>query len=127
MREIKIGNVYKHFKNKYYIILDIVNDCESNNDDVYRKIVVYKALYGEFLTWARDYEMFASEVDREKYPDIKQKYRFEEVNIDTEELSLLQKHIKEHNEFVSLKVGDLGNYINCKFDKEDTYQKKRLK
>ena len=77
MREIKVGNVYKHFKNKYCIVLDIVNDCESNNDDEYKKIIIYKALYGEFLTWARPYEMFASEVDHVKYPDIKQKYRFE--------------------------------------------------
>ena len=36
MREIKIGNVYKHFKNKYYIVTDIVNDCESNNDVEYK-------------------------------------------------------------------------------------------
>ena len=127
MREIKIGNVYKHFKNKYYIILDIVNDCESNNDDEYRKIVIYKALYGDFLIWARDYEMFASEVDHDKYPEIQQKYRFEEVNIETEELSLLQKHIQEHNEIISLKVGDLGNYINSKFSKEDECKKKKLK
>ena len=77
MREIKVGNVYRHFKNKYYIVLDIVNDCESNNE--YKKIVIYMALDGEFLTWARPYEMFASEVDHDKYPDIKQKYRFEEI------------------------------------------------
>jgi hypothetical protein len=83
MREIKIGRVYRHFKNKHYVVLDIVNDCESNNDDEYKKIIIYKALYGERLTWARPYEMFASEVDHEKYPDIKQKYRFEEVDIDT--------------------------------------------
>lgn len=81
MREIKIGHVYKHFKNKYYLVLDIVNDCESNNDAVYKKIVIYKALYGEHLTWARPYEMFASEVDHEKYPEVTQKYRFEEVDI----------------------------------------------
>ena len=76
MREIKVGSIYKHFKNKYYIVLDIVNDCESNNEKEYRKIVIYKALYGENLTWARDYEMFASLVDHNKYPEIKQKYRF---------------------------------------------------
>lgn len=50
MREIKVGSIYKHFKNKYYIVLDIVNDCESNNEKEYRKIVIYKALYGENLT-----------------------------------------------------------------------------
>lgn len=78
MRTIEIGKLYKHFKNKLYQVIDIVNDSESNNDEHYRKIVIYKALYGEGLTWARDYDMFNSEVDHEKYPDVEQKYRFEE-------------------------------------------------
>ena len=77
MREIKIGKIYKHFKGKLYQVLDIVNDSESNNDAEYKKIVIYRALYGEHLTWARPYDMFMSEVDREKYPNIKQQYRFE--------------------------------------------------
>ena len=112
MREIKIGNIYKHFKNKYYMVIDIVNDCESNNDVEYQKIVIYKALYGEFLTWARPYDMFASEVEHDKYPDIKQKYRFEEVKIENEKLNELQQRIQEHNKFINSKAIDLCNYIN---------------
>ena len=112
MREIKVGNIYKHFKNKYYIVLDIVNDCESNNDEEYKKIVIYKALYGDFLTWARPYEMFASEVEHDKYPDVKQKYRFEEVKIENDKLSLLQKHIQDHNEIVNSKTKELSKCIN---------------
>ena len=88
-RKIKIGSVYKHFKNKYYIVIDIVNDCESNNDIQYKQIVIYKALYGEYLTWARPYEMFNSEVDHVKYPDVKQKYRFEEVDINKDQTEML--------------------------------------
>lgn len=80
MREIKIGKVYKHFKGKLYIVLDIVNDSESNNDLEYKKIVIYQALYGDNLKWARAYDMFNSLVDIEKYPEVTQKYRFEEVN-----------------------------------------------
>lgn len=76
MREIKIGKVYKHFKGKLYIVLDIVNDSESDG-----LIVIYQALYKDNLKWARPYEMFNSEVDHEKYPDISQKYRFEEYEI----------------------------------------------
>ena len=79
MREIKIGKVYKHFKNKLYVVLDIVNDSESNNDSDYKKVVIYQALYGDNLKWARSYDMFASLVDHEKYPEVTQKYRFEEV------------------------------------------------
>ena len=41
--------------------------------------MVYEALYPPFKTCARPYAMFMSEVDREKYPDIQQKYRFEVV------------------------------------------------
>ena len=80
MREVKIGKIYKHFKGKLYIVLDIVNDCESNNDEEFKKIVIYKALYGDNLKWARDYDMFNSEVDHDKYPNVTQKYRFEEVS-----------------------------------------------
>ena len=74
MRKIKIGKIYKHFKGKKYIVLDIVNDAEIENG----KVVIYQALYGDNLKWARPYDMFASIVNHEKYPDVKQKYRFEE-------------------------------------------------
>lgn len=80
MREIKIGKIYKHFKGMLYIVLDIVNDSESNNDVEYKKVVIYQALYGENLKWARPYDMFNSEVDHDKYPEVTQKYRFEEVS-----------------------------------------------
>ena len=79
MREIKIGKKYRHFKDKLYKVIDIVYDSESNNDQEYKKVVIYQALYGENLKWARPYDMFNSEVDHEKYPEVTQKYRFEEV------------------------------------------------
>ena len=77
MREIKVGKKYRHFKNKMYEVIAIALDSETNNDDEPKKIVVYKALYGDNLVWARPYDMFNSEVDHKKYPDIKQKYRFQ--------------------------------------------------
>lgn len=79
MREIVVGKKYRHFKDKLYEVVAIAYDSESNNDEVLRKMVVYKALYGDGKIWVRDYEMFASKVDREKYPDVDQEYRFEEV------------------------------------------------
>jgi len=80
MREIKVGKKYRHFKNKMYEVLCIAYDSETNNDENPRKLVVYKALYGDNQIWVRDYEMFASLVDIEKYPDVEQVYRFEEVD-----------------------------------------------
>ena len=108
MRKIEIGKVYKHFKNKHYIVIDIVNDCESNNEDEYRKIVIYKALYGEYLTWARSYEMFASEVDHEKYPDVKQKYRFEEVDVDT---NAFATYLEGHGKVLNMTAAGLEKMI----------------
>ena len=79
-RKIEIGKIYRHFKNKLYKVIDIVYDSESNNDEEYKKVVIYQALYGDNLKWARPYDMFNSLVDKEKYPDVEQVYRFEEVN-----------------------------------------------
>jgi hypothetical protein len=72
MREVKIKGIYKHFKGNYYIVEDIAYDSETKN-----KIVVYRRLYEDNSLWVRDYDMFLSEVDHIKYPNVAQKYRFE--------------------------------------------------
>lgn len=72
MRKLELNRVYKHFKGDLYLVLDIAIDSETN-----KKMVVYRALYGENTLFVGDYDMFLSEVDHVKYPDIKQKYRFE--------------------------------------------------
>ena len=83
MREIEVGKKYRHFKDKLYEVIAIAYDSESNNDEVLRKMVVYKALYGDGKIWVRDYEMFASKVDREKYPNVEQEYRFQLQDIES--------------------------------------------
>ena len=71
-REIKIQGKYRHFEGGEYRVLAIAKHTETDE-----KLVIYQALYGEGGIFARPYAMFASKVDREKYPDAKQEYRFE--------------------------------------------------
>ena len=83
--DIQVGDIVQHFKREWvsadtseylYKVLAVAHHTENGE-----KLMIYQALYAPFKICARPYDMFMSEVDREKYPDIKQKYRFEKYTV----------------------------------------------
>lgn len=76
--DVRIGGIYRHFKGDLYIVEDVVYHSETKE-----KLVFYRALYGNCQHYVRPYDMFMSKVDREKYPDVKQEYRFQLQHIES--------------------------------------------
>lgn len=72
MRKIKINGIYRHFKGDYYLVL-----AKAINSETLEEYVIYRALYGNNDLWIRPLTLFLSEVDHKKYPNVKEKYKFE--------------------------------------------------
>ena len=83
MRKFASGDIIQHFKREtvdqnsmqyLYEYIGVAMHSETRD-----RVIVYRALYGEKGLFVRPYEMFMEEVDHEKYPEIRQKYRFEKT------------------------------------------------
>ena len=75
VREIKAGQLYRHFKGTLYRVMAVAEHTESG-----QSLVVYHAESAPGKVWVRPLTMFMSAVNREKYPTVEQNYRFELVN-----------------------------------------------
>ena len=108
------GSIYKHFKGNKYQIIAVAIHSETGE-----KMVVYQALYGDFKVYVRPYDMFVSPVDREKYPDVKQKMRFEKVN----SVKIKTENVKESKKDEEEEAG-MVNSVLMDFLNAETYVQK---
>ena len=113
-RELVIGGFYRHFKNKLYQVKGIAYHSETKE-----KMVVYQALYGDYSLYVRPYDMFMSEVDHVKYPDVKQIYRFEQVYLDGSQSQDNQAETSKQQTQEELVDSRLISFLDI-----DTYQEK---
>ena len=90
MRDIpKPNEIYKHFKGNCYRIMALATETETR-----QTLVIYQALYGDFQFYARELSMLMSPVDKEKYPDVKQQWRFELVPFEASMQQPVQQRIQ---------------------------------
>lgn len=129
-RELVVGGFYKHFKDKLYQVKGIAYHSETKE-----KMVVYQALYGDYSCYVRPFDMFLSEVDHDKYPEVTQKYRFEQVFLDGSDMPqnkvavqvAKEENLNQEQEDVILSEIEPVNALNPgleKFLDADTYQEK---
>lgn len=128
----KNNEIYKHFKGNLYKIITTATHSETGE-----QMVVYQALYGEFPIYCRPLDMFMSEVDHDKYPEVTQKMRFEPVdelvNMDSVANSVktpcapeLQEDNSQHEECPSEENGEVDPLILEFLDAENIAQKKNV-
>ena len=119
----KPHEIYRHFKGNLYQIVTIAEHSETGE-----QLVIYQALYGDFKTYARPLAMFVSPVDKEKYPDATQEYRFELQGEQRERSAVTEgagekEMAKESQQTENTETADLDPML-MQFLDADTYEER---
>lgn len=76
-KTVNAGEFYKHFKGQLYQVRALAANSDDNTP-----MVVYQAMYAPFKIWVRPLSTFLEKLDKEKYPDAAQEYRFDRIILD---------------------------------------------
>lgn len=119
MSKVKVGGIYKHFKGNFYRVLSIAKHSETRED-----VVVYKRLHG-YTVYVRPLSMFTSDVDSSKYPNVKQKERFQYCECSYEDYMDTLYKLLPGFELDNYKLGEELNYryLECDEPKCDLTSK----
>ena len=97
----KTRGIYHHFEGESYLLIDT-----AINNDTGEREVVYLALYDDLQLHVRSYEKFFEELDPVKYPDAKQKYRFELLDVSDFDYNVIKKQPSHKYQYVGLLFND---------------------
>ena len=113
--------LYRHFKGNLYQIVTLAEHSETGE-----VLVVYQAMYGDFKVYARPLSMFTEKVDKSKYPDALQDYRFEPVNCNVQPLKEREEKVEKEEQTENVENAEVDGIdpLVMEFLDADSYEKR---